>query len=132
MGDTVIFARTEFYADQLMGAVKYANRKSLRRAGAYVRKIARNMIHRSRKSSAPGNPPNTRRGQLKRSILFGLDEDARGVVIGPAKSIIGLAATPHEYGGRFRGRKYPKRPFMGPALSKAESYLPEIWKDSLK
>mgnify|MGYP001298732093 CR=1 FL=1 len=58
--------RIEFEEDRLLGAMKYANKKALRRVGAYVRKAAVNSVHKSKKSSAAGSPPNTRRGLLKR------------------------------------------------------------------
>ena len=124
--------RIEFDEDRLLGAAKYANKKALRSAGAYVRRIAVNSIHRSKKSSPPGTPPNTRQGLLKRSILFGVERDARSVVIGPAKSLVGLSMTAHEFGGTYRGRKYPKRRLIGPALDRAAPGLPKLWRDSIR
>ena len=124
--------RIEFEEDRLLGAMKYANKKALRRVGAYVRKAAVNSVHKSRKSSAAGTPPNTRRGLLKRAVLFGVESDARSVVIGPAKSLIGISMTAHEFGGKYRGRNYPRRPLMGPALERTSPQLPKLWEDSLK
>lgn len=124
--------RLEFDGDGLLGAVKYANKKALRSAGAYVRRTAVNSIHKSKKSSSPGTPPNTRQGLLKRSILFGVESDAGSVVIGPAKSFVGLSMTAHEFGGMYRGRKYPKRRLMGPALDRGAPELPKFWKDSIR
>ena len=124
--------RLDFGDEPLLGAVKYANRKAMRSVGAYVRKIAVNSVHRSRKSSAAGAPPNTRRGLLKRSVLFGVETDGRSVVIGPAKSFIGISMTAHEFGGRFRGRNYPARPLMGPALEQSAPRLPKLWEDSIR
>jgi phage gpG-like protein len=64
--------------------------------------------------SAPGSPPHTRFGQLKRSIVYAA---AKGeAVIGPRASIVGESATAHEFGGNYKGEDYPGRPFMGPAL----------------
>jgi phage gpG-like protein len=64
--------------------------------------------------SAPGSPPHTRFGQLKRSIVYAA---AKGeAVIGPRGSIVGESATAHEFGGNYKGEDYPGRPFMGPAL----------------
>ena len=40
--------------------------KSIEEAAAYVYKVARNSIRRSKKSSEPGMPPHTRQGVLKR------------------------------------------------------------------
>ena len=124
--------RLDFGDEPLLGAVKYANRKAMRSAAAYVRKVAVNSIRQSRKSSSPGTPPNTRKGLLKRSILFGVEPDGRSAVIGPAKSFVGLSMTAHEFGGTYRGRKYPKRELMGPALRRSAPELPKLWRDAIR
>lgn len=124
--------RIEFDERGLLSAVKRGNRKALRRVGAYVRQVARNAVKRSTQSSPPGRVPHTRQGLLKRSILFGVDNARQRVVIGPAKSIIGISMTAHEFGGIYRRRKYPKRPLMGPTLLKTAPRLPKLWEDSLK
>lgn len=124
--------RIEFEEDNLVGAMKYANKKALRKVGAYVRKTASNQIHKSKQSSIAGSPPNTRRGLLKRSILFSVEESTSSVVIGPAYSFVGISAIAHEFGGVFRHRKYPQRAFMRPALEKSAPYLPKMWQDAIK
>lgn len=124
--------RLDFGDEPLMGAVKYANRKAMRGVGAYVRRVAANSVHRSRSASAAGTPPHTRRGLLKNSILFGVEGDGRSVVIGPARSFVGISMTAHEFGGMYRGRKYPKRELMGPALMKSAPELPKLWKDAIR
>ena len=124
--------RIEFDEGKVLNAVKSGNVKALRSAGAYVRKSARHAVSRSSKASSPGTPPHTRRGLLKRSILFGVEKQRQSVVIGPAKSLIGVSMTAHEFGGMYRRRKYPKRPLMGPTLVKATPALPKLWKDSVK
>lgn len=124
--------RLDFGNEPLMGSVKYANRKAMRGVGAYVRRVAVNSVHRSRSASAAGTPPHTRRGLLKNSILFGVEGDGRGVVIGPAKSVVGISMTAHEFGGMYRGRKYPKRQLMGPALMQSAPELPKLWKDAIR
>jgi len=124
--------RLDFGDEPLMGAVKYANRKAMRGVGAYVRRVAVNSVHRSRSASAAGTPPHTRRGLLKNSILFGVVGDGRSVVIGPAKSFVGISMTAHEFGGMYRGRKYPKRQLMGPALMQSAPELPKLWKDAIR
>ena len=110
--------RIEFDDRRILIAVKSGNNVALRRAGAYIRKAARNRVTTSEKASAPGSPPNTRQGLLKQSLLFGVDKRLESVVIGPAESMIGTAMVAHEFGGRFRKRRYPKRPLMGPTLEK--------------
>lgn len=124
--------RLDFGDEPLMGAVKYANRKAMRGVGAYVRRVAVNSVHRSRSASAAGTPPHTRRGLLKNSILFGVEGDGRSVVIGPAKSFVGISMTAHEFGGMYRGRKYPKRQLMEPALMQSAPELPKLWKDAIR
>ena len=104
----------------------------MRGVGAYVRRVAVNSVHRSRSASAAGTPPHTRRGLLKNSILFGVEGDGRSVVIGPAKSFVGISMTAHEFGGMYRGRKYPKRQLMGPALMRSAPELPKLWKDAIR
>ena len=72
--------RFEFDSRRLLGAVSKANRASLRRAGAYVRKAARNAVFKSKRASEKGTPPHTRRGLLKRSTRTAetLDSVRRG------------------------------------------------------
>ena len=48
------------------------------------------------------------------------------VLIGPAASLIGSVMAAHEFGGRFRGRQYPKRPLMGPSLEQSKQHLPAL------
>ena len=124
--------RIEFDEEKVLNAVKSGNVKALRSAGAYVRKSARNAVSRSSKASSPGMPPHTRRGLLKRSILFGVEKQRQSVVIGPAKSLIGVSMTAHEFGGMYRRRKYPRRPLMGPTLLKTAPALSTRWADSVK
>lgn len=124
--------RIEFDDRRILIAVRSGNNVALRRAGAYIRKAARNRVTTSEKASAPGSPPNTRQGQLKQSLLFGVDSRRESVVIGPAESIIGTAMVAYEFGGRFRKRRYPKRPLMGPTLQKTATKLPDLWEKSVK
>lgn len=124
--------RVEFDADTVKKAVEKGGTKSLRQAGAYIRKSARNAVKKSSKSSAAGTPPHTRRGLLKRSILFGVEPRRKTVLIGPAFTFVGISMTAHEFGGMYRRRKYPKRPLMGPTLQKTASQIAKMWADSVK
>ncbi|MGE4300671.1 MAG: hypothetical protein AB7F40_03605 [Victivallaceae bacterium] len=124
--------RVEFDDAEVISKVKKGSLKALRSAGAYVRKSARNVVSRSSKASSPGTSPHTRRGLLKRSILFGVENNRMAVVIGPAKTFIGISMTAHEFGGIYRRRKYPRRPLMGPTLVKTAPALPKLWADSVK
>lgn len=117
---------------RILVAVQGGNITALRRAGAYIRKSARNRVSQSQKASMPGTPPNTRRGLLKQSLLFGVEKQRPSVVIGPAESFIGTAMTAHEFGGIYRKRRYPKRPLMKPTLEKTLPKLPALWENSVK
>lgn len=132
MSSESVKIRIEFNEEKVLHAVRNGGNKALTRAGAYVRKAARNAVSRSKNSSSPGSPPHTRKGLLKRSILFGVEKQRQKVVIGPAYQFIGIAMTAHEFGGKFRRRKYPKRPLMGPTLIKTAPQLPKLWEDSVK
>lgn len=113
-------------------AASTATITNLSHAGALIRKIARNSIRRGKKESPPGTPPHTRKGQLKRAILFAVERSRGAVVIGPSAEIVGEAGKAHEFGGRFRKEVFPRRPFMGPALAKAREKLPRLWASSVK
>ena len=117
---------------RILLAVRGGNMTALRRAGAYIRKSARNQVSQSQKASMPGTPPNTRRGLLKQSLLFGVEKQRPSVVIGPAESFIGTAMTAHEFGGIYRKRRYPRRPLMKPTLEKTLPKLPALWENSVK
>ena len=123
--------RIEFDERRILVAVQNGNNVALRRAGAYIRKAARNRISTSDKASPPGTPPHTRRGRLKNSLLFGVEKKRRTVVIGPAESIMGTAMAAHEFGGSYRKRHYPKRKLMGPTLEQTAPRLPSLWENSV-
>jgi len=111
-------------------AASTATITSLGHAGALIRKVARNSIRRGKKESPPGTPPHTRKGQLKRAILYAKDDGS--VVVGPSAEIVGESGKAHEFGGRYRSERFPKRPFMGPALEKARDRLPKLWRASVR
>ena len=122
----------EFDQSRILVAVKSGNITALRRAGAYIRKSARNKVTQSANASVPGSPPNTRRGLLKQSLLFGVEKQRQSVVVGPAEKFIGTAMSAHEFGGTYRRRRYPKRPLMGPTLQATLPKLPTLWEKSVK
>ena len=124
--------RVEFDSDAVRNAVRGGGVKSLRQAGAYVRAAARHSVRKSPRASAAGTPPHTRRGLLKRSLLFGVEPRRMAVVIGPAYRFVGLSMTAHEFGGMYRRRKYPKRALMGPTLQKTAPNISKMWADSVK
>ena len=71
----------EFDGDGLVARIMRASRDILRRAGAYVRRVAQRKVATSPKPSRPGEPPHSRRGLLRRAILFGNDGE-KSVLIG--------------------------------------------------
>jgi hypothetical protein len=56
----------------------------------------------------------------------------QSVVIGPDYVVAADSGMAHEFGGKFRHERYPKRPFMGPALEKVKDRLPSFWAGSVK
>lgn len=97
-------------------AAEKAARRAFAKAAFRIFRDAQSSIERSATASAPGTPPHTRRGQLKRAIRYNATKD--GAVIGPLASMVGEAGAAHEFGGGYRGQDYPERPFMGPALDR--------------
>ena len=84
-------------------AMRRAAFKNLGHAGASLRIAAQRLIRTRQTYSEPGSPPNTRKGALRRSILYGVEGD-HTVVIGPAAHLISDVARVHEHGGRQRPR----------------------------
>lgn len=127
-----VTCKTRFNGQKVMRKAKSATGRYLGRAGATVRKVASWSIRKRAQASSAGQPPHTRRGQLRRSILYAVDRLGGSVVIGPASSRVGTSGKAHEFGGRYRRERFPARPFMGPALSKIEPSLPAMWADSFR
>ena len=121
----------EFDEDVLVARIAQASREILRRAGAYVRRVAQRKVATSPKPSQPGSPPHSRKGLLKRSILFGSDGDS-SVLVGPGFNLVGPSMSAHEFGGKYRRERYPKRPLMGPSLKESAPHLAKMWKDAVK
>ena len=93
-----------------------AARNVFAKAAFRIFRDAQASIERSSTPSAPGSPPHTKRGQLKRSIRYDATKD--GAIIGPKASMVGTSGEAHEFGGSYRGGSFPERPYMGPALSR--------------
>ena len=88
----------EFDADGLVAKAAKASVEVLRRMGAYVRRVAQSKVRQSARPSSPGEPPHTRRGALKRGILFGVDKQRQSVLIGPGFRFVGTSMQAHEFG----------------------------------
>ena len=132
-----------FDTKKVRRSVDRATRRVLSRFGAFVRRTARSSIRKRKKASAPGSPPSSHTGLLKRFIWFGYEPHRRSVVIGPArltKAGRGEAPENLEYGGmatvtrqkRKRRARIRPRPFMQPAFEKEQQQLPALWRDSVK
>ena len=125
-------ARTQLDRRGLQRRAQSGSITSLGHAGAALRLVARHSIRRSARAAMPGAPPHTRRGQLKRALRFAVEPAAQRVFIGPTHPLVGRSAVAHEFGGRYRGQRYPARPLMGPALSSLRHRLPRFWANSVK
>jgi hypothetical protein len=119
--------RSRFDARKVRKKAEAGTFRSLNHAAAAIRLTARHSIRRSPKESAAGTPPHTRRGLLKRALLYKVDKARMTAVIGPAYSVAGRSGSAHEFGGKYYGRKYPKRQFMGPALKENQKRIPKFW-----
>lgn len=184
---------------RVLGAARRGSITSLSHAAGTLRKIARRSIRQRKKAAPVGQPPHTRRGQLRRSILYDVDRPATSAVVGPSYNLIGRVGAAHEFGleertvgggrkpnwkielgghgplakssgrkrlGRTRVafirirtprqlaavretvagltsdirlsalrprvRRYPRRPFMAPALEKLRPRLAPFWRASVK
>lgn len=93
-----IKVRVENDFDNVLRAAERANDWSLRRAGAYLRGVAAKGIRMSKSASAPGRYPHTRKGRLKKAIVFAVDRKGVNVLIGPSRSWIGKIGATHEFG----------------------------------
>ena len=94
-----IRVRIEKDFDKVLRAAERSNDLSLRRAGAYVRGVAMKGIKTSKGFSKPGDRPHTRKGRLRKSIIFAVDQKGVNVLIGPHSGAIGKVGATHEFGG---------------------------------
>ncbi len=124
--------RTRFKGGKVLKAARRGSIESLGHAGAAIRLVARRSIRRSAEPSEPGKPPHTRKGQIKKAIVYAVEKQREDVVVGPDYSVVGPSGMAHEHGGRFRGQRFRKRPFMGPALEKVRPRLPKKWARSVR
>lgn len=134
-----------FDRPKVQRAMDRAKRRSLSRAGAFIRQRARTSIRKRKRQSRPGQPPSSHTGLLRRFILFGYDRRGDSVVVGPVGFRRSRAPNVLEFGGRStvesrrRGGRRQKRtvrisarPYMRPALEKERSQLPAVWRNSVR
>ena len=142
------FVTKETFFDRkaVRSAVDRTARRVLSRFGAFVRRAAKSSIRKRKRTSAPGEPPSSHTGLLRRFIFFGYDAGKRSVVIGPARLNQKIGDAPHalEHGGMstvvegLRGRRRRRRvrikarPYMGPAFEQERPKLAAMWRDSVR
>lgn len=124
--------RSRFDAEKIKRKANEGTFKSLNHAAAAIRLTARRSIRRSPSKSMAGTPPHTRRGLLKRALLYKVDKSKLAAVIGPAHSIAGRSGRAHEFGGKYYGRNYPQREFMAPALQVNCKRISAFWAGSVR
>ena len=117
---------------KVVKASERASKRNLGRASAAIRLTAKRSIRRRDKPSRVGSPPNTRRGDLKKAILFKV-ENPYNAVIGPDVSVVGESGAAHERGGKYKGHTFDRRPFMQPALDKMieSGRVPKFWRATI-
>ncbi len=165
-----------FDRERVMTEVDKGTLGALKSSGSYVRKSAQNSIKKGRPTaarrirgeggrfmknqsaatgttpSAPGTPPNTKRGFQKKNTFYAYDPVNRSVVIGPlwfpvinnliefggsaqyemwanpkGRTCVTLGKTPQR-GGPWkhigsRMQHYPARPYMFPALERSQQKI---------
>jgi hypothetical protein len=111
---------------------KRANIESLGHAGGAIRLAAVRSIRKRQGPAPAGQPPHTHTRRLPRAIKYAVEKSRQAVVIGPDVESLGTAGKAHEHGGRYRRERYPRRPFMGPALEKTKTRLPKFWAGSVR
>ena len=99
-----------FDTKEIKSKVSEATRKVLSKFGAFVRATAKQSIKTKSTSSAPGQPPHSHTGYLKKGIMFGYDKTQESVVVGPVKlPKKGNAPEALEKGGEAVKRRNPRR-----------------------
>lgn len=146
---------------ELLKRVDKAKAKVLKGQAAFVRTAAKSSIRKRKRYSAPGKPPSSHAGHLRRLIYFDFDRKSDDMIIGPlifggakrtgaVANVIKVEAhdtVPNtlEFGGTVtvtrrtgwlrtqkRVRHVKTRPFMRPALIKGLDDFVRKWKDSVK
>lgn len=78
-------------------ALAAATRKSLSKGGAFIRTRARRSMRsggKKGKSSSPGQPPRSHKGQLRQFLIFSYDDRTKSVVVGPTLLPSGKRSDP--------------------------------------
>ena len=113
LAPSIKVTRLFFDAPAVLRAVDRARRQVLSKQGAFLRTRARSIIRPRKTTSAPGEPPHSHTGILRRFLYFSFDPATRSVVVGPAKTnqvffeghgrpVTGTVPEVLEYGGRVK------------------------------
>lgn len=129
---------------RFLKAVEKAKKKNLIAQGALVRTIAKRSMRKRKGPASPGSPPNVHSGELKKLLVFSWDQQSESVVVGPAWFNGSPVPSVLEHGGtsmrtvRVKGggrKRMPARiearPYIQPAVDKAQERYPDIWRDSI-
>lgn len=117
--------------DKLLKAEARGSYNSLTHAAASLRRDVIASIERSPYPSKAGRPIHTRKGLMKKAIMYQVDSSINEAVIGPRFSIVETVGEPHEKGRPYYGRNYPKRSFMLPGLLRAVPRMAQHWSGSI-
>lgn len=133
-----------FDRQQVLTEAQARHKKTCARFGAFVRTVARRSMRRTKKVSAPGDPPSAHVGLIRDLLFFAWDAATESVVIGPVAANKGTNAPALlELGGettitiragvgldrdkvRRKRVTIAARPFMAPAEQKGIAKLPSM------
>lgn len=124
--------RTVWTPRVVLRKAKSASKRAMFKGGAAVMRVARRTIITRKKSAPVGQQPHTRRGQLRRAIVFDVDQSVPSAIIGPRASFVGISGAQHETGRPYRGEQLPKRSYMKPALDVVGPRMAGFYADSIK
>ena len=119
---------------RVIEAVRKETYRNLAHAAASIRKAAMALIRRAPRAAKPGKPPHTRKGLLRRAYRYSIERrgtEEEVAFVGPLHSVVGPAAVPHEFGGFYKGARFPARPTVGPALAANIDRFADRWSGSL-
>lgn len=125
-------ARTKDETRNVRAKAQQGSIKSLGHAGAAIRLQAKHSIRKKKGPSPAGQPPHTHTRRLPRAIKYAVEKERGVVVIGTDIASLGTAGKAHELGGKYKRQRYPRRPFMRPALEKTKNRLPRMWANSVR
>lgn len=117
--------------EYILAATESALVRNYGHAAALIRRDARESIIPDPlgKSAPAGRPVSTRKGQVKRAIVFAADK--YGAVIGPTARLVGRSMSAHETGGRYKGTEFPARPTMVPAMMRQAPRFAGLFQGSI-